>query len=135
MKKNHLTGKDYERIEEEEKKEKEEEKNPIYISDRRWKKIIHILRTSAFINDRNKVDITDCSLIWNCLWSTQEEITLVKEWTELAIAKALVGQVNINVFIQKIENFRQLVQKHFIKTKILQAKRLLNIYKQVLIIP
>lgn len=103
--------------EEEEKKEKEEEKNPIYISDRRWKKIIHILRTSAFINDRNKVDITDCSLIWNCLWSTQEEITLVKEWTELAIAKALVGQVNINVFIQKIENFRQLVQKHFIKTK------------------
>ena len=94
-------------FEHEEEKAEKEEKNPIYISDRRWKKIIHLLRTSAFINDRNKVDITDCSLIWNCLWSTQEEISLVKEWTELAIAKTLVGQVNINVFIQKIENFTQ----------------------------
>lgn len=102
-------------LEDEEETAIEEEKNPIYVSDRRWKKIIHILRTSAFINDRNTVDLTDCSLIWNCLWSTQEEIPLIKEWTELAIAKILAGQTNIDIFIQKIEGYRQLVQKHFLK--------------------
>ena len=105
-------------LEDEEEKVVEEEKNPIYVSDRRWKKIIHLLRTSAFINGRNKVDFSDCSLIWNCLWSLQEEIPLVKEWTASAISKVLMGQTNIDNFIKKIENYRQLVQKHFLsKTK------------------
>ncbi|MBO5826217.1 MAG: AAA family ATPase [Treponema sp.] len=105
-------------LEDEEEKVVEEEKNPIYVSDRRWKKIIHLLRTSAFINGRNKVDFSDCSLIWNCLWSLPEEIPHVKEWTASAISKVLVGQTNIDNFIKKIENYRQLVQKHFLsKTK------------------
>ena len=38
------------------------------VGDRRWKKIAHILKTSAFLNDRNEVDLMDCSLIENCIW-------------------------------------------------------------------
>ena len=34
-----------------------------YISDTRWKKIVHILKTCAFLNGRNAVDLVDCSLI------------------------------------------------------------------------
>lgn len=34
-----------------------------YVSDTRWKKIIHILKTSAFLNGRDTVDLMDCSLI------------------------------------------------------------------------
>lgn len=100
----------------EEKPETKEEKNPIYVSDRRWKKIVHLLRASAFINGRKKVDFTDCGIIWHCLWSTQDEIPLVREWNESAIAKVLAGQSEIDAFIREIEDFRKNVQKKFIKT-------------------
>ncbi|MEO0075775.1 MAG: AAA family ATPase, partial [candidate division WOR-3 bacterium] len=44
-------------------KREENKENPIYISDRRWRKIVRILRTSAFLNDRKVVDLMDCFLI------------------------------------------------------------------------
>ncbi len=34
-----------------------------FVSDFRWRKIVHILKTCAFLNGRNKVDLIDCSLI------------------------------------------------------------------------
>ena len=44
-----------------------------YISDRRWKKIVHILKTSAFLNGRKSVDLMDCSLIEYCIWNTDKQ--------------------------------------------------------------
>ena len=49
------------------------EKDKYYVSDRRWKKIVHLLRTSAFLNDRNEVDLMDCQLIQYCIWSTEKQ--------------------------------------------------------------
>lgn len=34
-----------------------------FVSDFRWRKIVHVLKTCAFLNGRNKVDLLDCSLI------------------------------------------------------------------------
>jgi len=34
-----------------------------FVSDFRWKKIVHVLKTCAFLNGRDKVDLIDCSLI------------------------------------------------------------------------
>ncbi|MBR1614824.1 MAG: AAA family ATPase [Treponema sp.] len=51
-----------------------------YVSPRRWKKIVHLLRTSAFLNGRNEVDLMDCQLIEYCIWNTerqQEEAKLI----------------------------------------------------------
>ncbi|MDR0722024.1 MAG: AAA family ATPase [Treponema sp.] len=42
-------------------------------SDRRWRKILRLLRTSAFLNDRKQVDLMDCFLIKHCLWDVPEE--------------------------------------------------------------
>jgi MoxR-like ATPase len=47
--------------------------NPIYISDRRWRKIIRLLRASAFLNDRNEVDLMDCFLIQHGIWNEETE--------------------------------------------------------------
>ena len=44
----------------------------IVVSDRRWKKIIRILRASAFVNGREKVDLMDCFLIAHCIWENPE---------------------------------------------------------------
>ncbi|MEA2051197.1 MAG: AAA family ATPase, partial [Campylobacterota bacterium] len=55
-----------------EQNKKDEEFTPIYTSDRRWKKIINILRTSAYLNGREKVDLMDCFLIVHMLWDEVE---------------------------------------------------------------
>jgi MoxR-like ATPase len=59
----------------------------IYISDRRWRKIIRLLRTSAFLNDRNEVDLMDCFLIWHCLWNEETERDTVYQFVRDAIEK------------------------------------------------
>lgn len=52
------------------------------VGDRRWKKIAHILKTSAFLNDRNEIDLMDCSLIENCIWGTEKQQKKAKEIVE-----------------------------------------------------
>lgn len=52
------------------------------IGDRRWKKIAHILKTSAFLNDREEVDLMDCSLIENCIWGTEKQQKKAREIVE-----------------------------------------------------
>lgn len=49
------------------------ERRNIYVSDRRWKNIVHLLRTSAFMQDREEVDICDLLPIYHCLWQEPEE--------------------------------------------------------------
>ncbi len=49
------------------------ERRNIYVSDRRWKNIVRLLRTSAFMQDREEVDICDLLSIYHCLWQEPEE--------------------------------------------------------------
>ena len=48
------------------------ERRNIYVSDRRWKNTIRLLRTSAFMQDREEVDICDLLPIYHCLWQEPE---------------------------------------------------------------
>ncbi len=56
------------RLQEEMKKENIN-KMDYYISDRRWKKNFHLMRTSAFLNGRNNIHLTDLILLTHCLWN------------------------------------------------------------------
>ena len=49
------------------------ERRNIYVSDRRWTNIVRLLRTSAFMQDREEVDICDLLPIYHCLWQEPEE--------------------------------------------------------------
>ena len=49
------------------------ERRNVYVSDRRWKNIVRLLRTSAFMQDREEVDICDLLPIYHCLWQEPEE--------------------------------------------------------------
>lgn len=70
------------------------EKNPesndfdlIYVSDRKWKKIGALLRTSAYLNGRMTVDITDCFILENVIWNNTDQIPeIVKMINETAAA-------------------------------------------------
>ncbi len=45
----------------------------LYVSDRRWKKLIHLLRTAAFLCGRSAVSLSDGLLSLHTLWSAPEE--------------------------------------------------------------
>ena len=47
----------------------EHKDKPIYISDRRWQKIAQILKTSAFLCDRDCVLPVDLLVLKNCIWT------------------------------------------------------------------
>ena len=49
------------------------ERRNIYVNDRRWKNIARLLRTSAFMQDREEVDCCDLLPIYHCLWQEPEE--------------------------------------------------------------
>ena len=58
--------------------EGDEELHNIYISDRRWKKIVRLIRTSAFINDRKEATLADLLPAYHCLWQEPEERDAVR---------------------------------------------------------
>ena len=58
--------------------EDEEESVP-YISDRRWKKIVGILRTSALLNGRKAVDWSDCLLLEHLIWDNDSQLVMVRD--------------------------------------------------------
>ena len=52
---------------------------PFHSYDRRWKKIIRLLRTAAFLNERTEVDLMDCFLLPHALWNRPEQLATVQE--------------------------------------------------------
>ena len=57
----------------------------IYISDRRWKNIVYILKTAAYFCDREEILPVDCFLISHCIWTLEENIEAVKKIVKKSI--------------------------------------------------
>ena len=85
--------------------EEREDAERFFISDRRWKKIVHLLRTSAFLNGRAAVDLLDASLIGDCIWSMDAQREAVGE-----ILYRLLSQVAVTV-TSTIEQLEKSVQR------------------------
>lgn len=84
------------------------------VGDRRWKKIAHILKTSAFLNDRNEVDLMDCSLIENCIWGTEKQQKKAKEIVEKCIKQnGLDCDTAIEDIQEQIEEFDEYITEMF----------------------
>lgn len=78
----------------------------IYISDRRWRKIVRLLRTSAFLNDRKLVDLMDCFLISFCIWNEQEQLETVQDIVAETIKKYGYGiGLPLSTIRQEIKQF------------------------------
>lgn len=57
----------------------------VFVSDRRWKHAVHLLRTSAFLNDRSEVSPLDTVLLRHILWAREEQ----REVIDTVIREAL----------------------------------------------
>lgn len=51
----------------------------VYVSDRRWKNIVRLLKASAFIHGRTEVSITDLLPIYHCLWNEPDECSEIRQ--------------------------------------------------------
>lgn len=90
------------------------------VSDRRWKKIARILKTSAFLNDRTEVDLMDCQLIEYCIWNTEEQQQKVGEIVAKCIKEnGLEYNTSIEDIIEQIDKFNKYVTENFYDVKII----------------
>lgn len=66
----------------------------IYISDRRWKHIARLLRTSAFLQGRSCTSVTDLFPMYHALWNEPEEIDEVRHIMLQAVFHSIHGELH-----------------------------------------
>jgi MoxR-like ATPase len=52
----------------------------VYVSDRRWRKVVKLLQVAAYTNGNHDVSIWDCWLLQHCLWATPEQRQVIFDW-------------------------------------------------------
>ena len=62
----------------------------IYVSDRRWKKAVNLLRASAFVHGRQQTNPTDIAVLSYCLWNEPIEREVVRE----IVTKSVFAEVS-----------------------------------------
>lgn len=66
----------------------------IYVSDRRWRKIVKLLKVSAFTNGQQEVSVYDAWLLPHCLWEKPEQLDGLVEVYKASIA--ISSEFNLN---------------------------------------
>ena len=62
------------------------QREDIYVSDRRWRKVIKLMKVSAFTAGMNEISNYDAWILPHCLWNKPEELQGLKEVYERAVA-------------------------------------------------
>lgn len=80
----------------------------LYVSDRRWRKVIRLLRTASFLNGRSAVDLMDCFLVMHCIWDEERQISVVERFVKEAVEKhGYKPSVNMLELEEMIKAFRK----------------------------
>lgn len=65
-----------------------------YVSDRRWRKAYRLMQTSAYLNGRNEIDITDYLLLIHSLWNDVECIPNVLNAFTSSISDKIIRELS-----------------------------------------
>lgn len=74
-----------------------------YVSDRRWRKIMGVLRMSALLNGRWEVNPSDCLLLEHMLWDTDEQIVTIRKLVASCIVDNLAKDLPDAILAESME--------------------------------
>lgn len=75
----------------------------LYVSDRRWKKSVKLLKASAFFSGRDEINPMDLFLLQDCLWTTPENREQVRESIRTFASNKAFDQKNVSMNIEMIQ--------------------------------
>ena len=106
-----------------------DERHNVYVSDRRWKKIVRLLSTSAFVHDRNEVTADDLLPIYNCLWQEPEEC----EGIRAIVIRALYNDLTMQFasLRKNLENDIRVSRQHRATNRAQQNMQLFDTNKKI----
>ncbi|MEM6764686.1 MAG: AAA family ATPase [Bacteroidota bacterium] len=107
------------------------EQDPISVYDRRWKKLVRLLRTAAFLNGRQEVDLMDCFLSVHCLWSHPNQLERIKEVVSETVRKHGYSiAMNLNSLRKEIHSLKEEVEEETRIKKIIAEDKLQPIQEE-----
>ena len=106
-----------------------DERHNVYVSDRRWKKIVRLLRTSAFVHDRKEVTADDLLPVYNCLWQEPEEC----EGIRAMVIRALYNDLTMEFasLRKNLENDIRVSRQHRATNRARQNMQLFDTNKKI----
>lgn len=89
----------------------------MYVSDRRWKKAVKLLKASAYFNGRDAINPLDLLLLQDCLWNSPESREMVRKVVrEFALNHAFDQQEveqQINLCRDELEDIQEELESEF----------------------
>lgn len=79
------------------------EADNLYVSDRRWKKAVGVMKTSAYLNGRSAVDLGDILLLDHILWNADKEIGRLRD--------IIVETIVSSLFADILANYKKIVEE------------------------
>ncbi len=73
-----------------------------YVSDRRWKKAVNILRMSAYLNGRKQIDLSDLMLLSHMIWNDEASIPEIKQ----ILAEVILASLFRN-YLDRFKSFKR----------------------------
>lgn len=97
----------------------------IPVSDRRWRKVVNLLQTSAVTNGRDAVSIWDCWLLQHCLWQAPEQRQALFDWyAERVGASAAMDPTSLTALTVALENAYHLSRTEKVHARDTQGRHL-----------
>ncbi|OTG80003.1 hypothetical protein B9T33_10475 [Acinetobacter sp. ANC 5054] len=93
------------------------EDHVVYVSDRRWQRVAYLVKTCAFLNDRDQVILSDLLILKHCLWNQAEDIEFVtQQIDEILAEQGLNDGLSLEQLIDDKDMLEQKVLNHFYYT-------------------
>lgn len=79
---------------------------PLYVSDRRWRRSVNILRTSAFLHGNQEVSLADTMLLADVLWDEPSQRDYVIRLLSQSITAAVADHFDMELRQEQLDAFR-----------------------------